>query len=164
MSLAPEASSDDAPRPVSPGDQAPDFEAPGTGGRSYRLSDYRGHVVVLVFYPADFTPVCTLQLASYGHDFDEFAGLGAQLLALSPQSVESHEAFSESLGGLGFPLLADTGKAIGRAYGILGPLGSYRRSVFVIDADGRVTYAHRSAAGRTYRPTAELLEAVRNAG
>ena len=141
------------------GEAAPDFTLPGTGDRSYTLSEYRGQPVVLVFYPADDTPVCTTQLTTYSSDIERFSGLGAQVLALSPQGVESHERFAERL-GLTFPLLADEEKEVGRLYGIVGPLGFYRRSVFVVDAEGVVRYAHRAMSGLTYRPTDELVEAV----
>lgn len=147
---------------VDVGDQAPDFTLPGTGGRSYSLSEHRGSVVVLVFYPGDDTPVCTRQLNSYNHELDDLDQLGAQMLAISPQDVESHEQFSEEH-GFGFPLLADTEKAVAKAYGVTGPLGFYRRSVFVIDGEGVVRYAHRAIAGLTYRSPDELREAVRSA-
>ena len=65
------------------GSKAPDFTLNGTGGRTYTLSEYRGHTVVLVFYPGDDTPVCTKQLNSYNHDLAEFAGVDAQILAIS---------------------------------------------------------------------------------
>lgn len=145
------------------GEAAPDFDLAGTGGQRYRLSNYLGQPVILAFYPGDFTPVCTLQLRTYAEDLGRFGEMGAHLLAVSPQSVESHERFSAEHGGFGFPLLADPDKAVGRSYGIIGPLGSYRRSVFVVDAAGRVRYAHRSPAGGTFRPTEELLGAVRAA-
>lgn len=145
------------------GDPAPDFTLPGTpGGRPYRLSDLRGHVVVLVFYPGDDTVVCTTQLVSYSTDLARFSDLGAEVLAISPQDVASHEAFA-ARHHLGFPLLADTAKAVGRAYGLVGPLGFYKRSVFVVDGSGVVRYAHRSSHGLTYRPTDELVAAVREA-
>lgn len=142
------------------GDTAPDFTLPGTGDRDYSLREYAGRPVVLVFYPGDSTPVCTIQLNAYNHDLAEFEGLGAQLLAVSPQGVESHEKFSCKQGGFGFPLLADTAKVVGKAYGILGPLGFYKRSVFVIDGEGIVRYAHRSPHGVTFRKTPELLKAI----
>lgn len=144
------------------GDRAPEFHLSGTGNKTYSLSDYKGQPVVLVFYPGDNTPVCTRQLQSYTDDWNQFEGLGAVVLALSPQSVESHEGFSCKL-KLPFPLLADTDKKVGDDYGILGPLGFYRRSVFVIDGDGVVRYAHRSATSLTYRSTDELVAAVKAA-
>ncbi|HZQ26658.1 MAG TPA: peroxiredoxin [Acidimicrobiales bacterium] len=145
------------------GEQAPEFDLPGTGERNYRLSEFRGKPVVLVFYPGDNTAVCTTQLNAYSNDIGEFEGLGAQVLAISPQSVESHEQFSCKQGGFKFPLLADEDKAVGKAYRIVGPLGFYRRSVFVVDADGVVRYAHRAATGVTFRKTDELVRAVRAA-
>jgi thioredoxin-dependent peroxiredoxin len=141
------------------GDAAPDFELSGTGERSYTLAEYRGTPVVLVFYPGDNTPVCTKQLNSYNDELSEFENVGAQVLAISPQSVDSHDAFSAKH-GFAFPLLADVDKKVGEAYGILGPLGFYRRSVFVVDGDGAVTYAHRAIAGLTFRATDELVAAV----
>ena len=81
------------------------------------------------------------------------------MLAVSPQSVDEHEGFAAEH-GLAFPLLADEDKDVGEAYGILGPLGFYRRSIFVIDAAGVVRYAHRATAGLTFRPTDEILEAL----
>jgi len=149
--------------PISVGERAPDFTLPGTGGRDYSLAEHRGRPVVLVFYPGDHTPVCTKQLQTYRNDIGQFDALGAQVLAISPQSVESHEGFSAAH-GFPFPLLADTDKAVAEAYGILGPLGFYRRSVFVVDAEGVVRYVHRAVAGLTFRPTAELVAAVKRAG
>jgi thioredoxin-dependent peroxiredoxin len=147
---------------VSTGDVAPEFTLPGTGGRSYSLSEFRGQPVVLVFYPGDNTPVCTKQLNTYTDDFGEFEGVSAQVLAISPQGMESHETFSNKH-GFRFPLLADIEKKVAEAYGILGPLGFYRRSVFVVDADGVVRYAHRAIAGLTFRATSEIVDAVKAA-
>jgi len=147
---------------IGAGDTAPDFTLPGTGERTYTLSSYRGQPVVLVFYPGDNTAVCTTQLKSYTADFDEFEGVDAQLLAISPQDVASHEGFS-SKHGFKFPLLADVDKKVGEQYGVLGPIGFYRRSVFVVDKDGIVRYAHRAIAGLTYKSTGELIRAVRAA-
>jgi len=142
------------------GDLAPEFTAPGTGGRSYSLSELRGAPAVLVFYPGDATPVCTEQLGRYTADFGQFAEVGAQIWALSPQDVESHERF-QAAHGFAFPLLYDEGKRIGHDYGVVGPLGFYRRSVFVIDADGVVRMARRATAGLSYTPTADILEVLR---
>ena len=151
-----------SPPRVGVGDRAPDFQLEGTGDRTYTLSDFQGQPVVLVFSPGDNTPVCTMQLNTYSSDIAQFQDLGAHLLAISPQSVESHEQFS-SVHGFGFPLLADTEKSVARAYGVLGPVGFYRRSVFVIDGDGFIRYAHRATAGLTFRRTDELVEAVKAA-
>ncbi|HEX6420851.1 MAG TPA: peroxiredoxin [Acidimicrobiales bacterium] len=150
---------------VGVGDRAPDFSLPGTDGtreghRDYTLAEYAGRPVVLVFYPGDNTPVCTRQLNSYSAGIEAFRAVDAQVLAVSPQSVESHDAFAERQGGFAFPLLADVGKRVGRLYGILGPVGFYRRSVFVVDGDGVVRHAHRAVAGLGFRPTDELVAAL----
>lgn len=152
----------------SEGDKAPDFSLPGTdgsdGGRhDYTLTDYRGEVVVLAFYPGDNTPVCTRQLNTYTAEIDQFREVEARILAISPQSVDSHDEFISKQGGFAFPLLADTDKAVGRLYGVLGPVGFYRRSVFVIDAEGFVRYSHRAVAGLSFRPTSDIVDAVRRA-
>ena len=138
------------------GDAAPDFTLPATGDRNVSLSDFRGRPVVLVFYPGDDTPVCTKQLNSYNDELEKFTDLNAQVLGISAQDVSSHTAFSGKH-GFGFPLLADTDKTVAGLYGTLGPIGFPRRSVFIIDAEGIVRYAHRAIAGLTYRPVKELV-------
>jgi len=145
------------------GDKAPTFTLPGfdtEGRRDFSLEDHRGRPVVIVFYPGDNTPVCTEQLTSYTEEIHRFSDVGAQVLAISPQSVDSHAAFSCEHGGFAFPLLADEDRSVGEAYGIIGPLGFYRRSVFVVDDEGIVTYVHRAVAGLTFKPTDELIAAV----
>lgn len=149
---------------VTAGDLAPAFSTPGTlrgERRTYTLEEWAGRPVVLVFYPGDNTPVCTRQLRSYTDDIEQFAALGAQVLAISPDDLDSHDAFSAAQGGFAFPLLADTDKAVAEAYGVLGPLGYYRRCVFVVDAEGRLAYVHRGFAGSTFRTTEELVDAIR---
>lgn len=145
------------------GDAAPDFSLPGTGGKSYSLSQYRGRPVVLVFYPGDDTAVCTKQLNTYNNELAAFEQVGAQVLAISAQDMDSHEEFSRR-NGFGFPLLADTEKSVATLYGTLGPLGFPRRSVFVVDGTGIVRYVHRAIAGLTFRPVEELVAAVKSAG
>lgn len=152
--------------PVTVGGVAPDFTLPSTDGSPERrgeitLSQLRGIPVVLVFYPADSSPVCTVQLTTYTEDIRRFDDVGAQVLAISPQSLDAHEAFSKANGGFAFPLLADEEKQVGERYGVLGPLGFYRRSVFVLDPEGVVRYAHRSTAGLTFRPVDEIIAVVR---
>jgi len=145
------------------GDQAPDFTLPGTGSRSYSLSEYRGRPVVVVFYPGDDTPVCTKQLNSYNDELAQFENLDAVVLAISAQDVSSHEKFADKH-GFRFPLLADVDKKVAGSYGVLGPLGFMRRSVFVVDAGGTVRYAHRALAGLTFRSVDELTAALTSAG
>jgi peroxiredoxin Q/BCP len=140
------------------GDPAPDFELPGTGEKTYRLADYRGRKVVLAFYPGDFTAVCTKQFCSYRDQSDKLDDLGAEVLGISPQSVESHERFTEEK-RLNVPLLADEDKAVARAYGVVaGPM--VRRAIFVVDEQGIVRYRKVTLAGLTYESVDDLQRAV----
>lgn len=142
---------------VGVGDLAPDFTLPGTGAREYSLGEFRGGPLVIVFYPGDDTPVCTKQLNAYNDGLDRFADLDAQIIGISAQSVDSHEAFSGKH-GFEFPLLADIDKKVAGAYGTLGPIGFPRRSIFILDAAGTIRYAHRAIAGLTFRPVDELVD------
>ena len=148
------------PKRPAPGDRAPDFCLDGTGGRTYCLADHVGEPVVLVFYPADNSPICTQQLRSYSEDLGRFEDLGAAVLCLSPQDVATHEDFAAAH-GLRLPLLADLGKKVGEAYNVLGPLGFYRRSVFVIDRGGVIRFVRRSLTSMTYMPADQVVESVR---
>lgn len=155
-------------RPVI-GAPAPALRLDGTDGtpdgrRAYTLDEFRGRPVVLAFYPEDHTPVCTVQLISYSAEIVRFADLDAQVLAISPQTVEQHEGFAAANGGFAFPLLADVDKVAAQAYDVPGPLGFYRRSIFVIDADGILRWEHRAGAGFTFRSVDELVRVIENLG
>ena len=141
------------------GDPAPDFELEGTGSKRYRLGDYRGNGVILAFYPGDFTPVCTRQFCSYRDDGDRIEALGVPMVGISPQSVESHERFADQH-GLMVPLLSDPGKAVARSYGVVGPGGFIRRSVFLVDGEGVVRYRHVALFGLRYQDVGDLERAV----
>src|SRR2546423_6416643 len=134
-------------------DPAPQFELPGSGDRTYRLSDYRGKGVILAFYPGDFTTVCTKQFCSYRDDGDRLAGLGVELLGISPQSVDSHERFIKEK-SLNVPLLADEGLAVAKAYGVAAPRGFFLRPSFFLHRGPHPPPPHVSLL----RPT--LLTAV----
>ena len=141
------------------GDPAPDFELPGTGGKTYSLSDYRGSKLVLAFYPGDFTAVCTKQFCSYRDNGDRLDQLGADVLGISPQSVDSHERFGEEK-RLNVPLLADEDKS-GRprpTASLAGPM--VRRAIFVIDEEGIVRHRKVTLAGLTYETVDDLERAV----
>jgi peroxiredoxin Q/BCP len=143
---------------VDVGDPAPDFELPGTGGRSYRLSEYRGRKVILAFYPGDFTAVCTKQFCSYRDQGERMDNLGADVLGISPQSVDSHERFTEEK-RLNVPLLADEDREVARAYGVLaGPM--VRRAVFVIDEQGVVRHRKVTMVGLGFESVDDLERAV----
>lgn len=141
------------------GDTAPDFTLPSNTGAQVSLSDFRGRPVVVVFYPGDDTAVCTKQLNSYNDELAQFDALDAQVIGISAQDVASKEKFAGKY-GFRFPLLADTDKKVAAAYGILGPVGFPRRSVFIVDATGVVRYAHRAIAGLTFRPVDELVSVL----
>lgn len=148
------------------GDTAPPFSLGGVDGPTGRsltwsLADHAGHPVVLAFYPADDSPVCTRQLVDYTARIEEIRQLGASLVAISPQDEAAHRRFAKRHGGFSFPLLCDEDKSVGRAYGIVGMLGLYRRSLVVIGADGRVRYVHRAlGAGLAYRSVEQIVHAV----
>jgi thioredoxin-dependent peroxiredoxin len=141
------------------GDPAPPFELAGTGGRSYRLQDFRGQRLILAFYPGDFTPVCTRQFCSYRDDGDRIEALGVKMVGISPQSVESHERFAERH-GLSVPLLSDPRKRVARSYGVVGPGGFIRRSVFLVDGDGVLRYRHVALFGFRYQDVGDLEQAI----
>jgi thioredoxin-dependent peroxiredoxin len=146
------------------GDDAPGFTLPGVEQgvrRDYSLSDYRGRRVVLAFYPGDDTPGCTRQMCSYRDDFAEFEGLQAVLLGISPQDVDSHELWAKKR-NLQFPLLADTDRAVARAYGVAAPVIGIRRSVFVIDAGGVVRYKDMKLIGATFEKAGKLAGILRD--
>lgn len=147
---------------VDVGDAAPDFELPGTGDKTYRLSDYRGRKVVLAFYPGDFTAVCTKQFCSYRDEGERLDNLGADVLGISAQSVDSHERFAKEK-SLNVPLLADEDKAVARAYGVLaGPM--VRRAIFVIDEEGTIRHRKVTMMGLTYETVDDLEQAVAAVG
>jgi peroxiredoxin Q/BCP len=143
--------------PLTPGDPAPELDLPGWHDgqeRRFRLSEHRGAPVVLAFYPGDDTPVCTRQLCSYSDGLDGLTATGAQVWGISTQDLASHRRFAEKR-GLRLPLLSDVDKVAVRAYGVGGLLG-VRRSVFVVDAEGRIAWAHVATVGLTYRDTDEI--------
>ncbi len=159
---------------LSVGDPAPDFSLPGTGDKTYRLSDYRGRKLILAFYPGDSTTVCTKQFCSYRDQGDRLDELGAEVLGISPQSVESHEHWVQEQ-ELNVPLLADVDLAVSRRYGVtawLGPLARFTelvdvpggryvmRSIFIVDAEGIVRYRHVSRTGSSYESVDDLERAL----
>jgi peroxiredoxin len=141
------------------GTRAPEFELQGTGGRTYRLSDYKDSEVILAFYPGDFTPVCTKQFCSYRDHGDRIEALGVRMLGISPQSVDSHDRFRAEH-GLTVPLLSDPDKRVARAYGALGPGGFVRRSIFLLDPGGIVRYRHVALFGLRFQDVDDLERAV----
>jgi thioredoxin-dependent peroxiredoxin len=144
------------------GDRAPDFELTATGGRTVRLADFRGHWLVLAFYPGDFTPVCTRQFCSYRDAADRLDELDAEVLGISPQTLDSHERF-RAKHGLTVPLLADPNRDMIRAYGVLGPRGVVRRSIFIVDPEGVVRYRQVALLGLRYQGIEGLRKSLERA-
>ena len=134
---------------LTPGIPAPNFSLPSTTGGTVSLSDHRGQPVVLVFYPADFSPVCGDQLALYNELLPLFEGYKAQVLALSVDGLWCHKAFCVQR-NLGFPLLSDFEPkgAVARTYGVFdADRGSNQRALFVIDAEGIIRWSYVSPTG-----------------
>ncbi len=145
------------------GRQAPDFTLRDESGAEWRLSDQRGRVVVLLFYPRDETPVCTRQLCSVRDRWEDYRRSGAEVVGISTDSVESHRRFSESR-KLPVRLLSDPGGEVIRAYGASSWLpGRAARAVVVIDAEGRVRH-NKVQPLSLFRPKDdEVLAAIRAA-
>jgi peroxiredoxin Q/BCP len=140
------------------GDVAPDFELDGTDGR-FTLSDHRGERVVLLFYPGDFTPVCTKQFCSYADRHEDMAALDATVVGISSQSVERHHEF-QSTHAIPVPLLADTDRKVSKAYGLSQPVLGTRRAVVIVDQEGRIAYRHVHMLGLDFQTVEELREAL----
>ena len=121
------------------GDAAPDFKLPSTDGDVVLSERLRAGPVLLVFYPGDDTPVCTRQLCNYRDNLDAFADLGVRVVAINPQSEESHEAFSRKH-ALPFPLASDVGGVVCRQYGALNLLGLAKRALVLVGRDGTVKW------------------------
>ena len=120
-------------------DTAPDFELPDQSGSTQSLRALLGvGPLIVYFYPADFTPVCTAQACAFRDAGEDLANLGVQVVGISPQSVSSHERFASRY-ELGFPILFDEGKKVIDAFGVNGPFGiGVRRATFLINREGRI--------------------------
>ncbi|MBS1768823.1 MAG: peroxiredoxin [Acidobacteria bacterium] len=145
-------------------DTAPDFTLKDGDGSDWTLSDHRGQVVVLLFYPGDNTPVCTRQLCSVRDHWGEYQLTGAEVVGISTDSVASHKSFAEEH-DLPLRLLADTERKVSEAYGMKSWLpGRSARGVIVINRDGKVAYQKVQVLS-IFRPADEdVLEAIRKAG
>jgi peroxiredoxin len=135
--------------PLAPGTRAPDFELQSTPDQTVSLSQFRGQPVILAFYPADWSPVCTDQLALYQEVLPEFQKFNAQLLGISVDGIWSHLAFARDR-NLHFPLLADFEPkgAVARAYHVYRAAdGTSERALYVIDAEGVVRWGFVSPVG-----------------
>jgi peroxiredoxin len=135
--------------PLPAGTQAPDFALPSTPSQRVSLSDFRGRPTILVFYPEDWSPVCSDQLALYQELLPEFERFNAELLAISVDGAWSHLAFAKDR-NLHFPLLADFEPKgeVARTYGVYRQQdGTSERALFVVDGDGVVRWSYVSPVG-----------------
>ena len=140
---------------LQPGMPAPDFELPDAAGKIWHLADLRGKRVVIYFYPIDDTPGCTAEACDFRDARDDFATAGYEVLGVSPQNADSHNAFSTKY-GLNFPLLVDSNMRAAAAYGAIsdrerdyeGTPIEINRSTFVIDEEGRIESAEYGVKAR----------------
>ncbi len=153
------------------GNVAPDFEMEGYFNeefKTYRLSDYRGKWVLLLFYPLDFTFVCPTEVLNFSASSGVFSELNCQILGVSVDSAYVHKAWVDTPrneGGLGgplkYPLLSDLNKETARNYGILTPDGVALRGLFLIDPEGVIRHAtiNHLSVGRSTHETLRVLKA-----
>lgn len=140
------------------GDLAPDFELEGTDG-TFRLSEQLGTPVVLLFYPGDFTPVCTRQFCSYANDAAEIEALDAVVVGISTQDLDSHDEF-RAAHDIPVALLADVDKSVAKAYGVTAPVLGTRRAVVVIDAEGRIAVRDNGGLGLKFWTAGDIADAL----
>jgi peroxiredoxin Q/BCP len=147
---------------VEVGQAAPDFELAAAGGAAVKLSDYRGdRNVLLAFYPKDDTGGCTIEMTTFQREYAQFQALGAEILGISADSVDSHDQWCDKLGGLSYPLLADTQLAVIEQYDVLSPQGPVaRRALFVVDREGTVRWKNESYDVRDPAQYQALLDAL----
>jgi peroxiredoxin 2/4 len=160
------------------GQPAPDFEMASTKNieklnEGVKLSDYCGKWVVLVFYPLDFTFVCPTELTAFSDRYQDFQGIGAEVLGISTDSVYSHRAWLKTprdkggVEGLKYPLAADATKQVARDYGVLiESKGIALRGLFVIDPEGVLRYKviHDLNVGRSPEETLRVIQALQTGG
>jgi peroxiredoxin len=148
--------------PLPPGTPAPDFGLRDPSGDVVRLSDFRGRPLVLAFYPLDWSPGCSQQLDLYQQELEEFRSRGAELAAISVDSLYSHGAWA-AVRGLTFPLLADFHPKgeVAREYSVWRePDGFSERALYVIDGDGVIAFSQVAPYVHHVPDIYELLEAL----
>ena len=131
---------------IEPGTRAPEFTLPDQDGNEVSLSGLAGQTSVLVFYPLDFSPVCTDQLNVYQEVLPELEGQGVKLYGISVDSAFAHKAFQQQL-GVSIPLLADFNPKgeVARAYGVyIEERGHTQRALVMIGPDLQVVWVHRA--------------------
>src|SRR5580765_7802037 len=143
------ATAEDRAAPLPAGTQAPDFELLSTPDQRLSLGEFRGRSTILAFYPEDWSPVCSDQLALYQELLPEFARFDAELIGISVDGIWCHLAFAKDR-NLHFPLLSDFEPKgeISRAYNAYRASdGTSERALFVIDANGSIRWSYVSPVG-----------------
>jgi peroxiredoxin Q/BCP len=131
-------------KPVSVGDKAPDFELASESGKAVRLSDFHARPVVLFFYPKDGTAICTKEACAFRDSHEAFKELGAEVIGISSDLVDSHERFARE-NNLGYTLLSDTGGKVRKLYGVAKTFGIVPgRVTYVIDREGVIRHVFSS--------------------
>jgi len=145
------------------GSPAPDFSLPDADGNDWRLSDHRGKVVVLLFYPGDETPICTKQMCSVRDRWEDYVATGAEVVGISTDSVESHQKFAEHH-QLPLRLLSDRDGHVSELYNARSLIpGKVARSVFVIDPKGILRHADIRPLGLFRPKDDETIRAINEA-
>ncbi len=123
------------------GDKAPDFSLFGADGREHSLSEYKGKYLILYFYPKDNTPGCTIEAKEFTDHAEEIRGLGAEIVGISKDSIDSHQKFA-SKQKLAIQLLSDPDSKVIKAYGAYGDRGIFGmgtlRQTFIISPEGKI--------------------------
>ncbi len=138
-----------AEKPLQPGIPAPDFTLKSTPDQTVSLHEFRGKPVILAFYPADFSEVCSDQMSLYSQVMPEFQKYNAEILGISVDGPWAHKAFREK-NHIHFALLSDFEPKgeVGREYGVYDyETGEEKRALFVIDEDGIIRWSYLSPAG-----------------
>jgi peroxiredoxin len=141
--------SDDPPHALEAGITAPDFELRATPDQFVKLSDFRGRPLIMAFYPADWSPVCTDQMSLYNEVLPEFRRFGAHLVGVSIDHAWCHTAFAQHR-NLHFPLLADFHPKgdVAQRYGVYdNDMGMSERALFVVDGDAVIRWSYVSPVG-----------------
>lgn len=144
------------------GSVAPDFRLPQGDGKEFHLAEACSKkTVVLVFYPGDFTPVCTKQLCEYQENFEGFEKYNVQLLGLSKDSTEKHRSFGEKY-GFSFPLVTDTKNEVAKAYGCTSSFmfGLVSRAICIVGRDQKLLYRFVEAVPVTRRTSDQIFQAL----
>jgi peroxiredoxin len=131
------------------GTPAPDFQLHSTPDQSVNLADFKGSPLIMAFYPADWSPVCTDQMALYNEILSEFQRFGAKLVGISVDSAWCHVAFAKDR-NLHFPLLADFHPKgeVAKSYGVYDEsIGMSERALFVLDGEGVISWSYVSPIG-----------------